>query len=218
MGILYFFRRCIKTSVIIIYIFLTVNLNFAILINIPYIIVTAIIILINDKYVGIYNEMTSKYDEISGDILESIKSIRLIKSYNLSEKIMKIFKEKLSFYSMINIKYRMRNVYSHMLNILAVTFSYFILIIYGYYLYSLNKVTFGNLLSVSLVMGLLPWPYTMLSTFIIAVSELKNANKRVNQILEEKDILSVSEEKLNLDFNESIEFKNFNFSLMKNMF
>lgn len=49
-------------------------------------------------------------------------------------------------------------------------------------------------------------------------NELKNANKRVNQILEEKDILSVSEEKLNLDFNESIEFKNFNFSLMKNMF
>lgn len=36
--------------------------------------------------------------------------------------------------------------------------------------------------------------------------------KRVNQILDEKDILSVSEEKLNLDFNESIEFKNFNFS------
>lgn len=56
---------------------------------------------------------------------------------------------------MINIKYRMRNVYSHMLNILAVTFSYILYTIYGYYLYSLNKVTFGNLLSVSLVMGLL---------------------------------------------------------------
>lgn len=40
--------------------------------------------------------------------LESIKSIRLIKSYNLKiEKIMKISKE-IKLYSMINIKYRMK--------------------------------------------------------------------------------------------------------------
>lgn len=112
---------------------------------------------------------------------------------------------------MFSIKYKMRNVYSHMLNILAVAFSYFILIIYGYYLYSLKLVSFGNLISVSLVMALLPWPYTMLSTFIISVSELKNANKRVDDLLKEKDILSEEKENLSLDFKDSIEFKNFNF-------
>lgn len=211
-GLYCFQDGIIRTAVIFIFILQKVNYKFAILINIPYIIVTLIIITRKRKYQYQYGEMGKSFDEISKKTLENIKGIRIIRAYNMLHKVRKEYIKNLNVYAKNNLNYSMNGTYLHALNVTGTAFSYFFLIIYGYYQYANGSITFGNLLGVSLVMTMLPWPYTVLTFFINVIFEFNVALNRINEILEDTPVVDESYGKKTFDFKSNIEFRNFNFS------
>ncbi len=151
-GIYCFGVGVIQNIVILAYIIYKVDYKFAILINFPYIIVTIFIITQKRNYENKYKSMAADFDIISKKTLENIKGIRIIRAYNMIFKIREKYLENLEKYTKSNLSFSMYHAYQHATNVVAVAFSYFILIIYGYYSYSHGFITFGTLLGVSLIM------------------------------------------------------------------
>lgn len=211
-----YIKGILEVMIIFIYLFFKIDLIFVILINIPYIIATIFTVKFTKTFDKRYSEMVSYSDKISKKTLESIKGIRIFRTYNLFDKINRRFDENVENYSKANLIYSKYNIYPHAYNILGFGFSYFFLIIYGYYQYSLGNVTIGNLISVSLIMFLMPWPYTMLSSFIIALMQLNSALNRLKILFDIDDTKLLNESGKNLEFKDKIEFKNFNFSYKEN--
>ncbi|WP_067322758.1 ABC transporter ATP-binding protein [Streptobacillus felis] len=211
-GIYCFTKGILGVIMIFIFILFKIDLVFVILINIPYLIATYIIVAQKEKYDKLYKEMTNNFDDVSDKTLESIKGVRIVRSYNMFSKLREEFKEKILKYASSNLQYNLRGIYSHGLNILAVGFSYFVLIIYGYYQYSRGNITFGTIISVSLVMFLMPWPYTVFASFFLSKFDLNLGVNRVNDILNLEDSKLINEKGKDLKFSEKIEFKNFAFS------
>lgn len=156
--------------------------------------------------------MVNYSDKISKKTLESIKGIRIFRTYNLFSKINKYFDKNVEEYSNKNMEYNKHFIYSHAYNILGFGFSYFFLIIYGYYQYSLGNLSIGNLISISLIMFLMPWPYSMLSSFIISLMQLNSSLNRLKILFDIDDSKLLNESGEKLEFKDSIEFRNFNFS------
>ncbi|WP_073508343.1 ABC transporter ATP-binding protein [Streptobacillus notomytis] len=210
-GLYCFTRGILGVLIIFIFILFKIDLVFVILINIPYLLSSFIIILKKEKYENLYLKMTEKFDDISEKTLESIKGVRIVRTYNLLSKISKEFEDNVLKYAKLHLNYSMRSIYGHGLNIISVGFSYFTLIIYGYYQYVNGNITFGTIISVSLIMFLMPWPYTVFASFFIAHFDMKIGYDRI------KDILNMDEKLINengrkLKFSDRIEFKNFSFS------
>ncbi len=211
-GIYCFGVGVIQNIVILAYIIYKVDYKFAILINLPYIIVTIFIITQKRNYENKYKSMAADFDIISKKTLENIKGIRIIRAYNMIFKIREKYLENLEKYTKSNLSFSMYHAYQHATNVVAVAFSYFILIIYGYYSYSHGFITFGTLLGVSLIMTLLAWPYTVLALFFFSLFEYKIGLNRVNEILEADEVVDENTGHKKLLFSKSIEFRDFNFS------
>ena len=211
-GIYCFGVGVIQNIVILAYIIYKVDYKFAILINLPYIIVTIFIITQKRNYENKYKSMAADFDVISKKTLENIKGIRIIRAYNMLFKIREKYLENLEKYTKSNLSFSMYHAYQHATNVVAVAFSYFILIIYGYYSYSHGFITFGTLLGVSLIMTLLAWPYTVLALFFFSLFEYKIGLNRVNEILEADEVVDENTGHKKLLFSKSIEFRDFNFS------
>ncbi|WP_068268375.1 ABC transporter ATP-binding protein [Caviibacter abscessus] len=211
-GLYCFQEGVIRVIVIFIFIMQKIDYKFAILINLPYIVVTLIIITRKRKYQYQYNEMGKSFDKISKKTLETIKGIRIIRAYNMLSKVRKSYIENLKVYSKNNLDYSMNGTYSHALNIVGTAFSYFFLIIYGYYSYANGSISFGDLLGISLTMTLLAWPYTVLAFFINVVFESNIGLKRINEILNAKTVVDEQYGNKTFKFDSKIEFRNFSFS------
>lgn len=211
-GVYCFTRGVLGILIIFIFILFKIDLVFVVLINIPYLIATYIIVTQKEKYDVIYTKMTGDFDKISDKTLESIKGVRIVRSYNMLEKLSKEFEGNILKYASTHLTYSLRSIYSHALNILAVGFSYFALIIYGYYQYSHGNITFGTIISVSLVMFLMPWPYTVFGEFFITRFDMRLGYKRLRDILDLEDSKLINENGKKLEFSDKIEFKNFSFS------
>ncbi|WP_064580339.1 ABC transporter ATP-binding protein [Streptobacillus moniliformis] len=211
-GLYCFTRGVLGVLIIFIFILFKIDLIFVVLINIPYLFATYVIISQKEKYENLYAEMTKKFDDISDKTLESIKGVRIVRSYNMLNKLSNEFKDNILKYAKLHLNYSLRSIYSHGINILAVGFSYFSLIIYGYYQYIYGNITFGTIISVSLIMFLMPWPYTVFASYFISRFDMKLGYSRIKDILDLKDDNLINENGKKLKFSDKIEFRNFSFS------
>lgn len=66
-------------------------------------------------------------------------------------------------------------------------------------LVSKNIVTLGDLVSVSIIIPMLSWPYVALSEFLLKISEYKISNQRVNKNIKIQKILFQKDGDINLD-------------------
>ena len=211
-GVLLVFDGIIYNIFISVLIFNKSNLIYLLLIHIPLVIQTIYLVSrrgIQEKY---YNKMAKTMDQITEETLENVKGIRVIRAYSLLDKVRNSFVEKLRSYSKSNEKYMKKTLIYQPLNTISAAISYVLAVACGFYFINSGMMTKGELISVCVVIGMLQWPYIAISELVIIIIEIRQATKRVLEISDRKPEVNNDLAKYDFEFNNSIEFKNFNFS------
>ena len=211
-GVLLVFDGIIYNIFISVLIFYKSNLIYLLLIHIPLVIQTIYLVSrrgIQEKY---YNKMAKTMDQITEETLENVKGIRVIRAYSLLDKVRNSFVEKLRSYSKSNEKYMKKTLIYQPLNTISAAISYVLAVACGFYFINSGMMTIGELISVCVVIGMLQWPYIAISELVIIIIEIRQATKRVLEISDRKPEVNNDLAKYDFEFNNSIEFKNFNFS------
>lgn len=210
-GLFCFLEGVVYNGYITALIFSKSNLPFMIMVILPYIIQTIYLYRRKHTQEHYYNKMLKVMDKITDETLENVKGIRVIRTYNLLNKVRKLFLEKLNIYADNNVEYTKQVRLFQATNMIATAVSYFIAVVFGFYLINNGVMTIGDLMSVFVVLTLIQWPYIALSQFVISCVEAKQGLRRIEEI-EKSDILvnnNLANEKFT--FQDKIEFKNFNF-------
>ena len=211
-GVLLVFDGIIYNIFISVLIFNKSNLIYLLLIHIPLIIQTIYLVSrrgIQEKH---YNKMAKTMDQITEETLENVKGIRVIRAYSLLDKVRNSFVEKLRSYSKSNEKYMKKTLIYQPLNTISAAISYVLAVACGFYFINSGMMTIGELISVCVVIGMLQWPYIAISELVIIIIEIRQATKRVLEISDRKPEVNNDLAEYDFEFNDSIEFKNFNFS------
>ena len=211
-GVLLVFDGIIYNIFISVLIFNKSNLIYLLLIHIPLVIQTIYLVSrrgIQEKY---YNKMAKTMDQITEETLENVKGIRVIRAYSLLDKVRNSFVEKLRSYSKANEKYMKKTLIYQPLNTISAAISYVLAVACGFYFINSGMMTIGELISVCVVIGMLQWPYIAISELVIIIIEIRQATKRVLEISDRKPEVNNDLAEYDFEFNNSIEFKNFNFS------
>ena len=211
-GVLLVFDGIIYNIFISVLIFNKSNLIYLLLIHIPLVIQTIYLVSrrgIQEKY---YNKMAKTMDQITEETLENVKGIRVIRAYSLLDKVRNSFVEKLRSYSKSNEKYMKKTLIYQPLNTISAAISYVLAVECGFYFINSGMMTIGELISVCVVIGMLQWPYIAISELVIIIIEIRQATKRVLEISDRKPEVNNDLAEYDFEFNNSIEFKNFNFS------
>ena len=210
-GVLLVFDGIIYNIFISVLILNKSNLIYLLLIHIPLVIQTIYLVSrrgIQEKY---YNKMAKTMDQITEETLENVKGIRVIRAYSLLDKVRNSFVEKLRSYSKSNEKYMKKTLIYQPLNTISAAISYVLAVACGFYFINSGMMTIGELISVCVVIGMLQWPYIAISELVIIIIEIRQATKRVLEISDRKPEVNNDLAEYNFEFNDSIEFKNFNF-------
>lgn len=210
-GVLLVFDGIIYNIFISVLILNKSNLIYLLLIHIPLIIQTIYLVSrrgIQEKY---YNKMAKTMDQITEETLENVKGIRVIRAYSLLDKVRNSFVEKLRSYSKSNEKYMKKTLIYQPLNTISAAISYVLAVACGFYFINSGMMTIGELISVCVVIGMLQWPYIAISELVIIIIEIRQATKRVLEISDRKPEVNNDLAEYDFEFNDSIEFKNFNF-------
>ena len=211
-GVLLVFDGIIYNIFISVLIFNKSNLIYLLLIHIPLVIQTIYLVSrrgIQEKY---YNKMAKTMDQITEETLENVKGIRVIRAYSLLDKVRNSFVEKLRSYSKTNEKYMKKTLIYQPLNTISAAISYVIAVACGFYFINAGMMTIGELISVCVVIGMLQWPYIAISELVIIIIEIRQATRRILEISDKKPDVNNDLAEYDFEFNDSIEFKNFNFS------
>lgn len=211
-GVLLVFDGIIYNIFISVLIFNKSNLIYLLLIHIPLVIQTIYLVSrrgIQEKY---YNKMAKTMDQITEETLENVKGIRVIRAYSLLDKVRNSFVEKLRSYSKSNEKYMKKTLIYQPLNTISAAISYVLAVACGFYFINSGMMTIGELISVCVVIGMLQWPYIAISELVIIIIEIRQATKRVLEISDRKPEVNNDLAEYDFEFNDSIEFRNFNFS------
>ena len=211
-GVLLVFDGIIYNIFISVLIFNKSNLIYLLLIHIPLVIQTIYLVSrrgIQEKY---YNKMAKTMDQITEETLENVKGIRVIRAYSLLDKVRNSFVEKLRNYSKSNEKYMKKTLIYQPLNTISAAISYVLAVACGFYFINSGMMTIGELISVCVVIGMLQWPYIAISELVIIIIEIRQVTKRVLEISDRKPEVNNDLAEYDFEFNNSIEFKNFNFS------
>ena len=211
-GVLLVFDGIIYNIFISVLILNKSNLIYLLLIHIPLVIQTIYLVSrrgIQEKY---YNKMAKTMDQITEETLENVKGIRVIRAYSLLDKVRNSFVEKLRSYSKTNEKYMKKTLIYQPLNTISAAISYVLAVACGFYFINSGMMTIGELISVCVVIGMLQWPYIAISELVIIIIEIRQATKRVLEISDRKPEVNNDLAEYDFEFNNSIEFKNFNFS------
>ncbi len=210
-GVLLVFDGIIYNIFISVLILNKSNLIYLLLIHIPLVIQTIYLVSrrgIQEKY---YNKMAKTMDQITEETLENVKGIRVIRAYSLLDKVRNSFVEKLRSYSKSNEKYMKKTLIYQPLNTISAAISYVLAVACGFYFINSGMMTTGELISVCVVIGMLQWPYIAISELVIIIIEIRQATKRVLEISDRKPEVNNDLAEYDFEFNDSIEFKNFNF-------
>lgn len=210
-GVLLVFDGIIYNIFISVLILNKSNLIYLLLIHIPLVIQTIYLVSrrgIQEKY---YNKMAKTMDQITEETLENVKGIRVIRAYSLLDKVRNSFVEKLRSYSKNNEKYMKKTLIYQPLNTISAAISYVLAVACGFYFINSGMMTIGELISVCVVIGMLQWPYIAISELVIIIIEIRQATKRVLEISDRKPEVNNDLAEYDFEFNDSIEFKNFNF-------
>ena len=210
-GVLLVFDGIIYNIFISVLILNKSNLIYLLLIHIPLVIQTIYLVSrrgIQEKY---YNKMAKTMDQITEETLENVKGIRVIRAYSLLDKVRNSFVEKLRSYSKTNEKYMKKTLIYQPLNTISAAISYVLAVACGFYFINSGMMTIGELISVCVVIGMLQWPYIAISELVIIIIEIRQATKRVLEISDRKPEVNNDLAEYDFEFNDSIEFKNFNF-------
>ena len=211
-GVLLVFDGIIYNIFISVLIFNKSNLIYLLLIHIPLVIQTIYLVSrrgIQEKY---YNKMAKTMDQITEETLENVKGIRVIRAYSLLDKVRNSFVEKLRSYSKSNEKYMKKTLIYQPLNTISAAISYVLAVACGFYFINSGMMTIGELISVCVVIGMLQWPYIAISELVIIIIEIRQATRRVLEISDRKPEVNNDLAEYDFEFNDSIEFRNFNFS------
>ncbi|WP_455494632.1 ABC transporter ATP-binding protein [Gemella sanguinis] len=211
-GVLLVFDGIIYNIFISVLILNKSNLIYLLLIHIPLVIQTIYLVSrrgIQEKY---YNKMAKTMDQITEETLENVKGIRVIRAYSLLDKVRNSFVEKLRSYSKSNEKYMKKTLIYQPLNTISAAISYVLAVACGFYFINSGMMTIGELISVCVVIGMLQWPYIAISELVIIIIEIRQATKRVLEISDRKPEVNNDLAEYDFEFNDCIEFKNFNFS------
>lgn len=210
-GVLLVFDGIIYNIFISVLILNKSNLIYLLLIHIPLVIQTIYLVSrrgIQEKY---YNKMAKTMDQITEETLENVKGIHVIRAYSLLDKVRNSFVEKLRSYSKSNEKYMKKTLIYQPLNTISAAISYVLAVACGFYFINSGMMTTGELISVCVVIGMLQWPYIAISELVIIIIEIRQATKRVLEISDRKPEVNNDLAEYDFEFNDSIEFKNFNF-------
>lgn len=211
-GLLSFFDGVLYNVLITGLIYTKSNGVFTLLVSLPMIIQTIYFSLQRRPQEALYQQMANINDKITEETLENVKGIRVIRTYQLLDKVRTSFVGKLKTYATTNEAYMKRTLIYQPLSTFSMAAAYIIAVTYGFYLIEHGQMTLGQLVTACVALALLQWPYTALASGIIAVVELKQGLQRMTELMSPEPVVNNDEAKLPFVFNEAIQFKNFNFS------
>lgn len=212
LGLLYFVEGILYNTALTILIIIKSNIVLAMLVILPFIIQTIILIKFKTNQEEEYKKMTNNLDDNIKNTLENIKGIKIVRSNNLNKIVREKFLNSINNYADSIFKYKMNYSILRPLNIVSLSISYLILVIYGYYLINIGKMTIGDLVSVSIVVSLYDWPYTALSELILRTKEMILSGNRIDKILESEFTVKENCGK-NIAKINKIEIKNLNYKI-----
>lgn len=210
-GLFCFLEGVIYNGYITVLIVSKSTLLYAFLVISPYIIQTVYLYKRKSHQEVYYNKMLKTMDDITNETLENVKGIRVIRTYNLLNKVRESFVKKLNIYADNNVEYMKKVRLFQPINMISTAVSYAIAVIFGFYLIQQGSMTLGELMSVFIVLTLIQWPYIALSQFIVSYVETRQGMKRIEEVENEKILVNNDMANYEFEFNKSIEFKNFNF-------
>lgn len=207
-GLLYFIEGVLYNIYLTLSIYRKSDFLLTILIILPYMIQTFIFVIRTKKQGKDYERMNESMDIMVKGTLESIKGIRVVRAYNMRNIVKNRFIDSLIKYTNNLKKYQLNFILLTPLINISSLFSYVFLVIYGYYLISIGKMSLGNLISISIIVTMLSWPYVALSHFILVFKELNDGIKRLDKILKSKDDVKRKE----FEFRNEIKINDLSFS------
>lgn len=211
-GLFCFLEGVLYNIYITALIFSKSNILFTSLVILPYIAQTIYLYRRKTAQKFYYDKMLKVMDKITEETLENIKGIRVIRTYNLLSKVRKSFLGKLNSYATNNLEYTKQIRLFQTTSTIATAFAYVIAVVLGFYFVNNGVMTIGGLIAVFLVFNLIQWPYIALSQFIVSCVETKQGMDRIEEIEKSPVLVNNEEAVKDFEFNNSIEFKNFNFN------
>lgn len=210
-GLLSFFDGVIYNIMITGLIYTKSNGIFTLLVSLPMIIQTIYFSLQRRPQEGLYQQMASINDKITEETLENVKGVRVIRTYQLLDKVRTSFVNKLNLYAKTNEAYMKRTLIYQPISTFSMATSYIIAITYGFHLIEQGQMTLGQLVTACVSLALLQWPYTALASGIISVVELQQGIKRMTELMQPEPLVNNTDAHLPFVFKHAIQFKNFNF-------
>lgn len=215
-GLFCFLEGVIYNGYITALIFSKSNIIYTLLIISPYIVQTIYLYKRKSSQEIYYDKMLKTMDKITDETFENVKGVRVIRTYNLLDKVRGSFVKKLNTYAANNLEYMKRVRLFQPINMISTAVSYFIAVVYGFYLIDKGSMTLGEMMSVFIVLTLIQWPYTALSQLIVSFIEMRKGMQRIEEIEQEVVLVNNDKASYDFDFNETIAFKNFSFAYDNN--
>ncbi|MDO4813719.1 MAG: ABC transporter ATP-binding protein [Gemella sp.] len=210
-GLFCFMEGVIYNGYITALIFSKSTFIYTILIILPYIIQTIYLYKRKSHQEIYYDKMLKTMDRITDETLENVKGVRVIRTYNLLDKVRLSFTSKLRVYTDNNLEYSKKVKLFQPINMISTAISYLIAVIYGFYLIEQGEMTIGGMMSIFIVLTLIQWPYIALSQFIVSFIETKKGIERIEEVEKEEILVNNNGADSEFKFTDKIEFKDFNF-------
>ncbi|MDO5017751.1 MAG: ABC transporter ATP-binding protein [Lagierella massiliensis] len=170
-----------------------------------------LISLISIGYDKRYLEVKNSMDKLNDTALETYNGIKVIKTFNLSSIMGKLFMEKVddNLDKEMNLQ-KLGTLYVPVVEILL-GISSVLSFVLGASLIKKNQINYGQLVTFSMYLIFLTYPAYAMSDLIIIWKEGKNSFKRIEELIEYDYSKTLNKELLSINSISKIEFKEFSF-------
>ncbi|MEY5041102.1 MAG: hypothetical protein RLZZ414_644 [Bacteroidota bacterium] len=178
--------------------------------------IMSVVIFYVSKYINLKSEFLQKQlSNIFSITQETFSGIRVVKSYNKTEDILKDFEKEADSYKQNAMSLvKTESLFQPVIMFLPVLST--IITIYAGGLAVIDgKITYGNIAEFVIYINLLTWPVASLGWVTSLIQRASASMKRINEFLDIQPAIQNSTDEI-IDFNGKIEFKNVSFIYPEN--
>lgn len=176
-------------------------------------IIVAIMTNLSGKYIyNFYNKQQDAMSKLNDNVLEGVTGIRLVRAYNLEERIFDTFDQITDdVYNRSLDTEKVQNIFWPISNVFL-AFSYAFSLILGANMIRLGEISLGEMITFNIFLGYLTWPMYAIGEFINVSQRASSATNKFYNVLDTKNDRIDSEIRLQpLDAFGDIVFSNYHF-------
>lgn len=211
-GVLALFDALLFPIFIIAMMIISIGLKITIFSIIPFAILGFGLTRIMEKIYSRSKAVNKSFDDLTDRVLEDVQGIRIIRVYNIGRLRESLFNTKARELADNNVDLqRVRAVIEPFERILT-ALSFVIAVGYGTYLISLGELSLGQLVSFTYYLNMLVWPMFAIGEFLNLHQQASAAMDRILEVLNYKEEISDTSNKIPVIANPDIVFKNHSYA------